>query len=305
MALPAIAAESIVKSYGSRRAVAGISFLVRAGEIFALLGPNGAGKTTTVEMLEGYRRPDTGQVRVLGLDPLREARRLTPRMGVMLQEGGLYPSITPREALELFSRFYPHPRRPDELLVQVGLEEAAGTRYRRLSGGQKQRLALALALIGRPEIVFLDEPTAGMDPQARRTTWATVFGLRDAGVTVMLTTHYLEEAERLADRVAIIDRGRLVALGTPAELISGDTSTVRLRTVSPVDVPVLRALPSATGADPDGRNTYLLQTRDAPALLAEVTAALRERGIGITERRVGFGSLEDVFLQLTDVEAAP
>jgi ABC-2 type transport system ATP-binding protein len=299
-----VVVESVVKSYGSRKALDGLSFEVQPGEVFALLGPNGAGKTTTVESLEGYRRPDAGRVRVLGLDPSRDAGRLTPRMGVMLQEGGLYPAITPREALALFSRFYPQPRPADELLCLVGLEEAAGTRYRRLSGGQKQRLALALALVGRPEIVFLDEPTSGMDPQARRTTWEVVSQLRAGGVTLLLTTHYLEEAERLADHVAIIDRGRLVALGTPAELVTGNSSTVRLRTVAPVDLETLSGLPSASQVQADGGNTYLLETSDAPSLLIEVTTALRDRQIGVAELRVGFGSLEDVFLQLTDVEGS-
>ncbi len=199
----AIAVRRLVKSYSGRRAVDDLSFDVIAGECFALLGPNGAGKTTTIEILEGYRAPDAGTVRVLGLDPQRQGPQLKRRIGLMLQESGIYPAIQVGEALRLFASYYPNPADPLALLRLVGLEDAARTRYRQLSGGQKQRLSLALALVGRPELVFLDEPTTGMDPQARLATWEIVRSLKQTGVTVVLTTHFMDEAERLADRVAL------------------------------------------------------------------------------------------------------
>jgi ABC-2 type transport system ATP-binding protein len=302
MAQPAIRISGLVKTYGTKRAVDGLSFEVCAGEIFALLGPNGAGKTTTVEILEGYRKPDSGRVQVLGCDPIADAARLKPRIGAMLQEGGLYPAITPREALDLFAHFYRHPRDTDELLRLTGLEDSAATRYRRLSGGQKQRLALALALIGRPQLVFLDEPTAGVDPQARRATWDIISRLQDENVTVLLTTHYLEEAERLADRVGIMDEGKLVALGSPESLVRSDASIVRLRTESSVPLEAIGALPAACAVRQDGAGTYIVETDDAPTLLVEVTSWLRQEGVLATELRVGQGSLEEVFLRLTGKE---
>ena len=252
-----------------------------------------------MEILEGFRAPDAGTVRVLGLDPRRDAAQLRPRIGVMLQETGLYRGITPREALHLFASYYEAPVEPDALLRLVGLEDAARTRYRRLSGGQRQRLALGLALVGRPEVLFLDEPTAGMDPQARSATWELVRGLQAAGVTVLLTTHYLEEAERLADRVAIIDHGRLVALGTPAALTRGDATRVQLRAPAGLDVRALAALPSAQDVEAPTPGLYVLHTHDASSLLVELTSFLRDRGVVPTELRVGAGSLEDVYLRLT------
>lgn len=295
---PAIRVAKLTKRYGSRVAVANLSFDVARGEVFALLGPNGAGKTTTIEIIEGYRRADEGDVQILGLAVGRDTGEVRRQIGVMLQSNGLYPAITPLEALRLFATFYPRHRDPGELLRLVGLEDAAATRFRRLSGGQKQRLSLALALVGYPAVVFLDEPTAGLDPQARRMTWDIVRALQSEGVTVLLTTHYLEEAERLADRVAIIDEGKLVALDSPAALIEGDTSIVRLRTAAPVPIDSLRRLPSVQSAlEEDG--IYTVGTCDAPALLVEVTTALRESGVPIVDLRVGGGSLEDVFLQLT------
>jgi ABC-2 type transport system ATP-binding protein len=298
----AIKVDHLVKRYGGLEAVADISFEVGSGEIFALLGPNGAGKTTTVEILEGYRRPDAGAVQVLGLDPIAEGALLKGRIGVMLQEGGLYPAITPREALRLFANFYPEPADPEELLALVGLVEAADRRYRRLSGGQKQRLALALALVPDPEVVFLDEPSTGLDPLARRSTWDIILDLKHRGVTVVLTTHYLEEAERLADRVAIIDRGRLIALESPAQLIGSDGSTVRLRASGAVDVNQLAELPSARAVQQAGAGSYVFETADAAALLVEITTLLQRDGLLATELSVGRGTLEDVFLDLTGRE---
>jgi ABC-2 type transport system ATP-binding protein len=272
------------------------------GEVFALLGPNGAGKTTTLEILEGYRKPDAGSVRVLGLDPVVQAGELKARVGVMLQGGGLYPAITAREALTLFATFFPHPRSADALLGEVGLQDSANTQYRRLSGGQKQRLALAVALVGNPDVVFLDEPTAGLDPQARRVTWEIIARLQEQEVTVLLTTHYLEEAERLANRVAIIGSGRLIASGSPASLIRQDASVVHLRTVEPIESAALRSLPSASEVRQDEAGGLLIETTDAPSFLVEATTLLRELGLHATELRVGHGSLEDVFLELTRTE---
>ncbi|HEY4398745.1 MAG TPA: ABC transporter ATP-binding protein, partial [Acidimicrobiia bacterium] len=217
-ASPAIEVAGLSKHYGALRALDGLSLTVEPGEVFGLLGPNGAGKTTTVEILEGYRRADAGEVRVLDLDPWRDGPRLRPRIGVMLQDGGLYPGIRPLEALTLFASYYDQPDDPERLLDVVGLREAEHTLVRRMSGGQYQRLSLALALIGRPSLVFLDEPTAGLDPRARATTWDLVRDLRDHGATVVLTTHAMDEAELLCNRLAIIDHGRMVGYGTPAEL---------------------------------------------------------------------------------------
>jgi ABC-2 type transport system ATP-binding protein len=217
-AVPAVEIDGLVMRYGATTAVDGLSLTVGSATITAVLGPNGAGKTTTLETCEGYRRAHAGSVRVLGLDPRRDRRTLLPRIGVMLQEGGAWSGVRADEMLRHIARLHAHPLDPDGLAHRLGLEECGRTPYRRLSGGQKQRLALAMAIVGRPELVFVDEPTAGMDPHARRTTWELLRELRSAGVTVVLTTHHMDEAERLADVVHILDRGRLVASGTPAEL---------------------------------------------------------------------------------------
>ncbi len=299
----AIVVEALNKSYGSNRVVDNLSFTVRAGEIFALLGPNGAGKTTTIETLEGYRAPDSGMVRVLGLDPIRQGRELKPRIGVMLQQDGLYPGLSAREVLSLFAGYYENPRAVDELLARAGLAEAARTRYRRLSGGQKRRLALAVTLVGNPRLVFLDEPTTGMDPQARLATWEIIRELKRGGVTVLLTTHLMDEAERLADRVAIIDHGRLVALDTPAGLTGvQDANVVRFVAPAGLDCAQLARLPSARKAEEIRPGSYLIETDSAPALLVELTTWLRDQKITLSELRVGHGSLEDLFLRLTGAE---
>ena len=294
----AVAVRGLCKRYGGRSVVDGISFTVARGEVLALLGPNGAGKTTTVEILEGYRRRDGGEVSVLGHDPGREAHRLRRRIGLMLQEGGIYPQARPREIVELFARFYPRPADPGELLELVGL---AGVRtpYRRLSGGQKQRLALALALVGRPELVFLDEPTAGMDPQARRTTWEIIRSLRAQGVTVLLTTHAMEEAESLADRIAIIDHGRLVALGGLTELRAGNDRIVRLLAPPDLSLADLGALAGVAAVRQAEPGVYLFETVAPAALLVEITTWAQRRGVVIRELRVGAESLEEIFLRLT------
>jgi ABC-2 type transport system ATP-binding protein len=301
----AIAVERLTKSYGGKAAVSDLSFTVARGEIFALLGPNGAGKTTTVEILEGYRTADSGVARVLGLDPRRDGARLKPRVGVMLQQDGIYNYLTTRELLELYARFYSAPEDPGRLLQVVGLTEAAATRCRQLSGGQKRRLSLALALVGRPELIFLDEPTTGMDPQARRATWEMLRELRDRGTTLLLTTHFMDEAVRLADRIAIIDHGALLALDTPAGLTreqSTTTTEVRFSAPGAVDVGALGRLAGARLARSDGPGSYVIETGDAAALLVELTTALRAMGVTLRELRVGRNSLEDVFLQLTGKE---
>jgi len=299
----AIVVDNLTKSYGSMKAVDQLHFTVHRGEVFALLGPNGAGKTTTVETLEGYRTPDTGSVHVLGLDPIREAKALKPQIGVMLQQDGLYPGLTVREVLHLFAGYYQHPQNVDGLLERVGLNTAAKIRCRRLSGGQKRRLALALALVGNPTLLFLDEPTSGMDPQARLATWEIIRDLKRNGATVLLTTHLMDEAERLADRIAIIDHGRLIALDTPTSLTGvQNANIVRFVATAGLDCAQLGALPSARKAEEIRPGSYLIETESAPALLAELTAWLRDQDIMLSELRVGHGSLEDLFLRLTGAE---
>jgi ABC-2 type transport system ATP-binding protein len=297
---PAITVQNLVKRYGDRAAVDGLSFTVARGELFALLGPNGAGKTTTVEILEGYRAPDGGEVRVLGLDPIAEARALKPRIGLMLQQGGVYPQLRPLEVLRLFSAFYAAPHDPEELLRLVGLQDAVQTRYRQLSGGQKQRLSLALALIGRPEVVFLDEPTASMDPQARRATWQIIARLKQQGVTILLTTHFMEEAERLADRVAIIHHGALVALGAPDQLARERAAgELRFRAAPGLDVAALAVVLGAQSVCEVEAGHYLVEAEPSPTLVATLASWLAARGVLLTELRVARRSLEEVYLQLT------
>ncbi len=299
----AITVESVAKRYGALRALDNLSFTVHTGEVFALLGPNGAGKTTTIEILEGYRAPDAGSVHVLGLNPIRDGRRLKQQIGIMLQQDGLYPWLTAREALRLYAQFYERPADTETLLERVGLQSAARTRCRQLSGGQKRRLALAVALVGKPTLVFLDEPTAGMDPQARLATWEIIRDLRREGATVLLTTHLMDEAEKLADRVAIIDHGKLIALDTPAALTGGAAAgMVRFSAPAGLDCAALAALPSAEEAKEINPGSYVLKTTNAQALLAELTAWLRDQNVTLTELRVGHGSLEEIFLQLTGTE---
>ena len=233
----AIEVRDLTVRYGATTAVDGVSFTIDPGTITALLGPNGAGKTTTVETLEGYRVPDAGTVRVLGLDPARQRTELTPRIGVMLQQGGVYTSIRPPEVLGLFASYYDDPADPGDLLDLVGLAEVAGTAYRRLSGGEQQRLSLALALVGRPEVAFLDEPTAGVDVSGRQIIRRVIDDLRTRGVAVLLTTHDLDEAEKLADRVVIIDHGRVVADDTPSGLMrAGAGDEIRFGAPGGLDV---------------------------------------------------------------------
>jgi ABC-2 type transport system ATP-binding protein len=298
----AVEVTGLVKSYGARRAVDGLSLTVRRGELLALLGPNGAGKTTTIETCEGFRRPDAGRVRVLGLDPIRDATALRPQVGVMLQDGvGGYTAARADELLALFASYARHPLDAGALLDQVGLTEVARTPVKRLSGGQKQRLSLALALVGRPSLVFLDEPTAGMDPQARRGTWDLIRKLRTDGLSIVLTTHFLDEAEELADQVAVIDAGRLVASGSPAELTrSGAEGQIRFRATEGLRLASLvDALPVGTHALEASPGRYVVTGDVNPQLLAAVTAWCAGQGVLAEELTVERRSLEDVFLELT------
>jgi ABC-2 type transport system ATP-binding protein len=282
--------------------VDGLSLTVERGSVFALLGPNGAGKTTTIEICEGFRRPTSGTVRVLGLDPVRDSAVLRPRVGVMLQEGvGGYTGARAIELLRLFASYAAHPHEPETLLDAVGLADAAGTPVKRLSGGQQQRLSLALALVARPDLVFLDEPTAGMDPQARRGTWDFIRKLRSDGVSVVLTTHFLDEAEQLADHVVVVDEGRVVASGSPAELTrAGAEGQIRFRAVAGLRLDSLvAALPPGTAATEEAPGAYLVTGDVDPQLLATITAWCAGQGVLAENLAVERRSLEDVFLDLT------
>jgi len=283
---PAIEVLGLSKRYGEFEAVRGIDITVQRGEVFGLLGPNGAGKTTTVEILEGYRARSGGEVSVLGHDPARRSLELRRRIGIVLQSGGIYGHITPREALRHWAGFYPHPRDVEEVLALAGLQGQANVRSRKLSGGQLRRLDFALALVGDPELIFLDEPTTGFDPEARRSAWETVRKLRDLGKTVLLTTHYLDEAQELADRVAIVKDGRILAIGPPRELGVG-ASHYRV------------AWRDASGA------FHERETGDPTALLGGLTAEALARGERLEELSVGRPTLEDVYLELTAEEAPP
>jgi len=302
----AVSLDRLVKRYDGRTVVDGLTLEVRPGELFALLGPNGAGKTTTIEILEGYRRADGGSVAVLGRDPWRAGAALTGRVGLMLQSGGIYPQARPLEILRLYARFHGSPHDPAELLDLVGLRQAAHTRYKVLSGGERQRLGLALALIGRPALVFLDEPTAGMDPAAKATTRTLITELRDAGVTVVLTTHELADVERLADRVAIVSRGRLVALGPPAELGAAAAPSIRFRLDGPLTEADRVALVSSLGgpdvvaieADGPGGAYRLSGSPPSPALIECLAATCLARDRLIVELRASGGTLEERYLEL-------
>jgi ABC-2 type transport system ATP-binding protein len=297
--VPVIEVRELVVRYGSLVAVDGLSFSADAGELVALLGPNGAGKTSTVETLEGYRRAAGGSVRVLGFDPVADHASLTPRIGVMLQSGGVYPGMRVVEALRLFASFYEDPLDPDELLRLVGLSSVARTVWRRLSGGEQQRLSLALALVGRPSVAFLDEPTAGIDPGGRQVVRTIVRQLRDSGVCVLLTTHDLEDAQRLADRVLIVDRGRLVASGTPAELMTASAGDeIRFGAPSGLDVASLGVRVGASVVEVMP-GEYRVAASAAPATVAALTAWLAEHDLPLADLRAGRQTLEDVFLRLT------
>ncbi len=306
-AAPAVEVSGLVKRYGQMVAVDGLSLTAGRGAVTGILGPNGAGKTTTIEICEGYRRPDQGTVRVLGLDPARDARALRPRVGVMLQSGGIPPSVPAADYLTLLSRFHTTPVEVPVLLDLVGLTTVARTSYKRLSGGQQQRLSLAAAIVGRPELVFLDEPTAGMDPQARHATWELITQLRAAGVSVILTTHFMEEAERLCDYVVIIDHGQLMSAGTPEQL-TGTVGQLRFRAEAGLDTEsLLTVLPPASAVKESPAGHYVIEVHGAvdPLLLAAVTAWCAERGVLANSLRIESRTLEDVFLELTGKELRP
>ena len=295
----------MVKRYGPVTAVDGLTLTAEAGRVTAVLGPNGAGKTTTIEVCEGYRGVDSGSVRILGLDPMHAGAALRPRVGVMLQSGGIPPAVPALEYLKTLSRFHVKPHEPAWLLDIVGLTGLAKIPYKRLSGGQQQRLSLAAAVIGRPELVFLDEPTAGLDPQARHATWDLISALRHDGVGVVLTTHFMDEAERLADHVVIIDHGRAVAAGSPGQL-TGSAGQLRFRAEPGLDTDsLLAALPPGSAAKESPSGHYLIEVDDGviqPALLAAVTAWCADRAVLPSSLRIESRTLEDVFLELTGRE---
>ena len=277
-----VSVRGLTKSYGDFEALKGVDFELRAGEVFGLLGPNGAGKTTTIEILEGYRERDGGDVRVLGADPAKAGLEWRQRIGVVLQSSAMYENLTVTEQLAQFGGYYEHPRPVEEVIGLIGLEEKRDARARKLSGGQRRRLDLGLALVGDPELIFLDEPTTGFDPAARRRAWGTIRSLRALGKTILLTTHYLDEVERLADRVAVLREGQIVASGTVHELIGGAPATeIRYRRNGEVVV---------------------LETDEPTRVLHELTAAAMERGEELEGLEVRKPSLEEVYLSLVQAE---
>ncbi|AEA25590.1 ABC transporter ATP-binding protein [Pseudonocardia benzenivorans] len=300
----AVTVRGLVKRYGPTTAVDGVDLDVPVASVLALLGPNGAGKTTTVEICEGFRRADAGEVRVLGLDPAGAPDALRSRIGVMPQGGGAYPGVRAEEMLRLVATCAAHPLDVGWLIDVLGLGSCARTPYKRLSGGQQQRLALACAVVGRPELVFLDEPTAGMDPQARRLVWDLVEALRRDGVAVLLTTHLMEEAEALADDVVIVDHGRVVAHGTPAELTAaGDRQELRFRARAGMDLDELAAaLPAGYHAAETATGRYVVQGRIDPPVLSAITSWCADQGALADDVQIARRSLEDVFLDLTGRE---
>ena len=297
----AVRVDGLVKRYGGVTAVDGLSMSVPSYQVTAILGPNGAGKTTTIECCEGFRHPDGGSITVLGVDPSKASAQLYPRIGVMLQAGGIYPSVRAEDILRHTARLYAAPLDPGMLIERLGLGGARRTTYRRLSGGQQQRLSLAMAVVGRPELVFLDEPTSGLDPQARRATWELVRELRADGVTVVLTTHLMDEAEELADEVVIIDHGRVVAAGSPHELTrAGAEGSLRFEGPPGLDLESMRrALPVGSVASEDAPGTYAVRGQAGPHLLAAVTGWCAAKDVMPRALEADRRSLEDVFLELT------
>jgi ABC-2 type transport system ATP-binding protein len=296
-----ISVENLYKHYDDVKAVDGLSFEVQTGEIFGFLGPNGAGKTTTIEIIEGYKIADSGSATVLGLDPRRDHHKLRERIGLMLQETALYPDLKVGEVLRLFASYYRRPADPDTLLAMIGLEEKRGAFIRELSGGQRQRVVFLLALINDPELIFLDEPTAGLDPQSRRAIWEWIDLARERGKTVFLTTHYIEEAERLCDRVAIVDHGQIIALDTPKHLMAALDLEHRIQFVveGALDVAGLETLPGVTQAVGDGPGEYTLFARQVQPAVKSLMDLSATNGFTLRGLTVEGATLEDVFIHLT------
>ncbi|MFD8495840.1 ABC transporter ATP-binding protein [Amycolatopsis sp. NPDC059657] len=296
--MPVIEVRGLHKRYGDKVAVEDVSFSVERGEIFGILGPNGAGKTTTVECVEGLRKPDGGEISVLGLDPQRDKTELRQRVGVQLQEGQLPDRLRVFEALELYASFYREPADLEKLLSTLGLAEKRDTAYKKLSGGQKQRLSIALALVGSPEIAVLDELTTGLDPQARRDTWDLIEAVRAGGVTILLVTHFMEEAERLCDRLAVIDGGRVVAVDTPGGLVAGvnDEQRIRFRPSREVSEELFAALPEVRKVERQGG---VLVVTGSGNVLHAVTSVLARHQVIAGELRVEHANLDDAFVALT------
>ncbi|EFV93381.1 putative ABC transporter ATP-binding protein [Dietzia cinnamea P4] len=302
---PALHVEGLVKRFGATTAVAGLDLRLDRGQVMALLGPNGAGKTTTVEICEGFVRPDAGTVRVLGLDPLTDRQRVRSRIGMMLQGGGAYPAARVGEMLHLVASYYADPLDPDWLLGELGLSDHVRTPYRRLSGGQQQRLSLAIAVVGRPELVFLDEPTAGLDAQSRRAVWDLVHALRRDGAAVLLTTHLMDEAASLADEVVIVDHGRRVASGSPAELErAGTAEGVTLVVDGEVSPSLLADVLGDEHTVAEGTAAGVLEVHGpvSPGLMTAMCAALERADVQLTSLATRTRSLEEVFLDLTGRE---
>ena len=298
--MPAIEVRDLQKRYGELRAVDGISFEVQAGEVFGLLGPNGAGKTTTVEMLVGLRARDGGSIRVLGLDPDRQPVELKNRIGVQLQQVALFPRLSVIEMARLFASFYPKRLPPDEAVAKVGLQEKAHTQTKDLSGGQRQRLAIALTMVGDADVVFLDEPTTGLDPQARRSLWELILELKQRGKTILLTTHYMEEAERLCDRVAIVDHGHVIALGTPRELVDQHFAekAIEFESEALAGDERLRALSGVSRVHVNGGGAITLYATNVAAAVDDLLRYSGERQAPVEDLVVRRATLEDVFLRL-------
>jgi ABC-2 type transport system ATP-binding protein len=297
---PILQVDNLVKSYGDVQAVRGVSFAVEEGEVFGLLGPNGAGKTTTVEILEGLRDPDSGHVRVCGLDPQVSSRELKHEIGASLQSTALPDKLKVMEALRLFAGFYKRRRDPEDLLKRFGLEEKRNAYYSKLSGGQKQRLALAMALVNDPRVLFFDEPTAGLDPQVRREIYDIIEELRRDKKTILMTTHYIEEAERLCDRVAIVDHGKVIAVGSPRELKqrSGGKTRIEVKLARPVTNGTLQGLEGVSDAREVG-GTYVLHTQRPPQAIVSLVKHLEAEGNELVSLEIATPSLEDVFIEMT------
>lgn len=301
----ALVVDSVVKRFGEKTAVDGLSFTARRGELLALLGPNGAGKTTTIEMCEGFTKPTSGEIRVLGIDPVAQPQKVRDRIGIMLQGGGSYAGVSVEEMLNLAASYNKHPHNPRWLMELVGLQGAAKTTYRRLSGGQQQRLSLALALIGRPELIFLDEPTAGLDAQSRMAVWDIISALKRDGVSVLLTTHLMDEAESLADDVVIIDHGKVVAQGSPEALTSHEEfPLLAVETAEALDVHRLNdeLTPAGLTVEEIRPRSYRIKGTGSPEVVEKLAREAARQGVLIRELSVSHRNLEDVFLDITGRE---